>query len=554
MSTFHKSFVRLIQTCLSVSLVAVIFSQQLHAQGKYQVASQRELTASDLQGKSGAELKIMRNEIFARYGYIFKTNDMKEYFAGQSWYRPTAADVTGKLTAIEKKNVELIKKVESGQIATTPPKPLVPSSNAAGLYPEASARILNGSELSGMTTKQLSIMRNEIFARHGYIFKTTDMKEYFGRQSWYRPSASDVSSVLTVIEKQNIETIKKFEALNNVKLEVNGRQVADIVPYYDSGLLEGSGAGYAVVVYNGGSPAWSVHAFDVTGKQKAYGYDHYSQPDLEWEELQRIRESARSKITASDIATSLTQEPVLQGNGLPPVLSSFPEGDGEIGIAERDNKILVLEAELKYWGDYRLNGPSRDYGSVVLLPTKSTPGRIESTTINSVIHRDSTAALWFNSDDNRTHFASSAGSFKYTPRKGKVGRFINLGRGFATIETVNGKKSWVIYTPNSEQGVAIAIPPDQSIRSMECGGDSDMYYYCSYAGVFSKNDSSWSLQYLIDLTTSRVFAFPLGTTFSGSGRSIELQIPGFGLVNVNEDCMFTDQDDQSVDLSDFTIE
>ena len=95
-----------------------MFSQQLHAQGKYQVASQRELTAADLQGKSSAELKIMRNEIFARYGYVFKTKDMKEYFGSQPWYRPSAADVTRKLTALEKKNVELIKRFEGGATHT----------------------------------------------------------------------------------------------------------------------------------------------------------------------------------------------------------------------------------------------------------------------------------------------------------------------------------------------------------------------------------------------------------------------------------------------------
>jgi hypothetical protein len=92
-----------------------MLSQHLHAQGKYQLASQRELTAADLRGKSGAELKIMRNEIFARYGYIFKTRDMKDYFAGQPWYRPTAADVTSKLSVIEKKNVELIKRFEGSK-------------------------------------------------------------------------------------------------------------------------------------------------------------------------------------------------------------------------------------------------------------------------------------------------------------------------------------------------------------------------------------------------------------------------------------------------------
>ena len=54
-------------------------------------------------------------------------------------------------------------------------------------------------------------MRNEIFARHGYIFELPEMKSYFAQQSWYHGQYNDVIRMLSAIEKQNIELIKKYE-------------------------------------------------------------------------------------------------------------------------------------------------------------------------------------------------------------------------------------------------------------------------------------------------------------------------------------------------------
>lgn len=80
-----------------------------------------------------------------------------------------------------------------------------------GVYPEASTRKLTSSDLNYLSSYQLKIMRNEIFARHGYIFKTTDMKNYFSNQRWYDPRYNNVDNLLTSTEKQNIELIKRFE-------------------------------------------------------------------------------------------------------------------------------------------------------------------------------------------------------------------------------------------------------------------------------------------------------------------------------------------------------
>jgi hypothetical protein len=79
---------------------------------KYPEASNRNLTSEDLAGKSLWELKIMRNEIFARYGYKFKSQDMKEYFGKQKWYKPQYDDVTSKLTEVENANIKMIKEYE----------------------------------------------------------------------------------------------------------------------------------------------------------------------------------------------------------------------------------------------------------------------------------------------------------------------------------------------------------------------------------------------------------------------------------------------------------
>ena len=54
----------------------------------------------------------MRNEIYARHGYIFKTSEMKAYFSQQVWYQGQYEEVVGQLTSIEQKNVELIKSYE----------------------------------------------------------------------------------------------------------------------------------------------------------------------------------------------------------------------------------------------------------------------------------------------------------------------------------------------------------------------------------------------------------------------------------------------------------
>ncbi|WP_020529812.1 YARHG domain-containing protein [Flexithrix dorotheae] len=81
-----------------------------------------------------------------------------------------------------------------------------------GKYPEASLRLLQDEDFKNLTKQQLKIMRNEIFARYGYIFRSGgSMEKYFNQQNWYKPQHADVNGFLTIIEKKNIQLIRKKE-------------------------------------------------------------------------------------------------------------------------------------------------------------------------------------------------------------------------------------------------------------------------------------------------------------------------------------------------------
>lgn len=78
-----------------------------------------------------------------------------------------------------------------------------------GKYPFGSTEVMINDILGNFDNKELRIIRNEIFARHGYKFKTTEMKTYFESQDWYSGFYDDVNGKLTDLEKLNVQLIKK---------------------------------------------------------------------------------------------------------------------------------------------------------------------------------------------------------------------------------------------------------------------------------------------------------------------------------------------------------
>lgn len=85
------------------------------------------------------------------------------------------------------------------------------TAKARGRFPEASLRLLTERDLGSKSPWELRVMRNEIYARHGYIFQTPEMRGYFARQHWYRPRYDDVSAFLSDVEIENASKIRSTE-------------------------------------------------------------------------------------------------------------------------------------------------------------------------------------------------------------------------------------------------------------------------------------------------------------------------------------------------------
>lgn len=77
-------------------------------------SSNRKLTENEVKNLDKSKLPYARNEIYARNGYIFSTNQFKDYFNKKSWYKGKTSDFgIEDLNDIERYNVNLIKKYES---------------------------------------------------------------------------------------------------------------------------------------------------------------------------------------------------------------------------------------------------------------------------------------------------------------------------------------------------------------------------------------------------------------------------------------------------------
>lgn len=76
----------------------------------YHITGSRKLTYDDIKGLSNRELRIMRNEIYARHGYIFQDAMLRDHFLQKPWYTPQTKNVA--LSSIEQYNVQFIKSYE----------------------------------------------------------------------------------------------------------------------------------------------------------------------------------------------------------------------------------------------------------------------------------------------------------------------------------------------------------------------------------------------------------------------------------------------------------
>ena len=73
------------------------------------------------------------------------------------------------------------------------------------------SRYLNKSDLSGLTSRELTYLRNSIYAKHGYVFKSDELDRYFSQFSWYHRDYSVTDDILNSTERANTKLIREYQ-------------------------------------------------------------------------------------------------------------------------------------------------------------------------------------------------------------------------------------------------------------------------------------------------------------------------------------------------------
>lgn len=68
----------------------------------------KKVTPADIKDKNETELILLRNSIYAQYGFRFSQTALANYFLSRSWYKPTQEWDNNKLSSVSKENVQLL--------------------------------------------------------------------------------------------------------------------------------------------------------------------------------------------------------------------------------------------------------------------------------------------------------------------------------------------------------------------------------------------------------------------------------------------------------------
>ena len=163
------------------------------APGDMELFENKVIAEAMLHGLSLHELRLLRNEIYARHGRVFKTLWLQQYFGGQAWYDPNEEFKDEELTGADKTNVETIVAYENK------------------LHDQLSTKPVTRALLNGLFVEDVQKMRDEIYARHGKVFKNEWTQKYFASFDWYKPDPKFTDASLSAVEKQNLTTIAAYE-------------------------------------------------------------------------------------------------------------------------------------------------------------------------------------------------------------------------------------------------------------------------------------------------------------------------------------------------------
>lgn len=121
------------------------------------------------------------------------------------------------------KSVKRSDTLEDGTIDSLGTNTLYRSASHEIFKLNGSTTLLNEGDVKNLRKLDLQIIKNTIFARHGYAFKKQTFRNFFDPVEWYVPVKSNVDNDLTAIENKNIKLLDRFTKYAEDNYDAFGR-------------------------------------------------------------------------------------------------------------------------------------------------------------------------------------------------------------------------------------------------------------------------------------------------------------------------------------------
>ena len=89
-----------------------------------------------------------------------------------------------------------------------------PAAKGEWMFPDSSERLLTDADIEGLSSWELKVARNEIYARHGRRFNSAELQNHFNSCSWYNGTVAPENfsdTMLSDIELANVQFLKAAE-------------------------------------------------------------------------------------------------------------------------------------------------------------------------------------------------------------------------------------------------------------------------------------------------------------------------------------------------------
>ncbi len=160
--------------------------------------SEREVERMDQE-----QIQFLINQIYAKNGYVFRSQEIQNYFSQMPWYVAVSNDTSRlAMSSLDRSNLNLLIRFRDQNGGNM-------SSDLGWIWTRHIVDSpISASYVSNLSDYDIQLLINTIYAKNGYLFETKELQSLFDGQPWYQGKTSEVDQLpFSAMDKENLQIL-----------------------------------------------------------------------------------------------------------------------------------------------------------------------------------------------------------------------------------------------------------------------------------------------------------------------------------------------------------